>query len=157
MSKKLSVVDRANQAHEIALSTFERIRAAFPALAMDLDLHPSQVDVALNIPAQHGLSFDVHLNLQNCDELHLSASALWVEWFPCTNPQKAGKYFEAVSGLLSGQFRILEHWRGNRVVKAQLQRPSHGRWKTMANWLVMLSIPWPPKTFKIVQNRLGPD
>lgn len=109
---------------EIALCTFEKIQAAFPALSMKLDLHPAQVDLAMEIPAQSGLPFDVHLNLQNLDELHLSASALWYEWFPCTNPRKVERYLEAVSGLLSGEFRILEHWRGKRPVKAQLQLPS---------------------------------
>ena len=106
----------------------------------------------MDIPAQPGLSFHIHLNLQNLDELHLSASALWVEWFPCTNPKRVEEYFEAVSGLLSGQFRILEHWRGKRAVKANLQCPSHGGWKTIATWSVLLSIPWPPKSLKVVQN-----
>lgn len=138
--------------HEIAVSTFERIRAAFPALAMNVDLHPKHVDLAMHIPAQSGLLFDVYLNLQNLDELHLEASALWSEWFPCTDPDRVDKYFRAVSGLLSGQFRILEHWRGNRPVKAKLQSPRHGGWKTIATWSVLLSAPWPKKSFRIVQN-----
>jgi hypothetical protein len=137
----------------IAISTFERIRAAFPALTMKLDLHHKQVDLAMDIPAQPGLTFDVHLNLQNRNELHLSASALWVEWFPCTDPKKVENYFEAVSGLLSGQFRILEYWRGSRAVKAKLQRPSNGGWKTVRTYM-RLSIPWPPRSRKIVRNRL---
>lgn len=57
---------------EIALSTFEKLRAAFPALSMNLDLRPAYVDLAMDIPAQPGLSFNVHLNLQHLDELHLS-------------------------------------------------------------------------------------
>jgi hypothetical protein len=138
--------------YEIALSTFERIRAAFPWLAMNLDLHPEHVELVMDIPAQPGLSFKVDLNLQNLDELHLAASALWVEWFPCTISRKVDEYFEAVSGLLSGQFRILEHWRGKRAVKAELQAPNKGGWKTIATWSVLLSIPWPPKKLKIVQN-----
>jgi hypothetical protein len=137
--------------YEIALSTFDGIRAAFPALTMNLDLHHEHVELALDIPAQPGLSFKVHLNLQNLDELHLSASALWVGWFPCTNPKKVQEYFEAVSGLLSGQFRILEHWRGKRAVKAELQAPSHDGWKTIAT-SVHLSFPWPRKSPKVVQN-----
>ena len=141
--------------HEIGLSTFERIRAAFPALVMNLDLNPEHVELALDIPAQPGLSFKIDLNLQNLDELHLSASALWVEWFPCTNPKKVDDYFQAVAGLLSGEFRILEHWRGKRPVKAKLQAPIHGRWKTVAGWSVLLSIPWPPKRLKVVQNLLA--
>jgi len=54
----------------------------------------------MDIPAQPGLSFEVHLNLQNRDELHLVASAFWCEWFPCSNPKKVERYIEAVSGLL---------------------------------------------------------
>src|ERR1700674_656425 len=106
---------------ELALSTFQRIRAAFPALSMNLDVHPLHLDLAMDIPAQPGLSFDIGLNLQNRDELHIEASRLWVEWFPCTNPKKVAEYFEAVSGLVSGRFRILQHVRGRRVVKAELQ------------------------------------
>ncbi len=139
---------------EIALSTFEKIQAAFPALSMKLDLHPAHVDLAMEIPAQSGLSFNVDLNLQNLDELHLSASALWYEWFPCTNPKKVERYLEAVSGLLSGEFRILEHWRGKRPVKAQLQRPSRGGWENVATWLdVSAVVPWPRKSHKVVQNK----
>jgi hypothetical protein len=138
--------------YEVALSTFERICAAFPALTMNLDLCPKHVDLAMNIPAQPRLTFRVHLNLHNIDELHLEASAFGYGWFPCTNPKKVEKYFEAVSGVLSGQFRVFEHWRGKRAVKAKLQRPIHGGWKTIATRSVMLSIPWPPKTFRVVQN-----
>jgi len=138
--------------YEIALSTFGKIRAAFPALTMNVDLHPEHVDLAMDIPAQPGLSFKIGLNLQNLDELHLEASALWVEWFPCTNPKKVEEYFEAVSGLLSGEFRIFEHWRGKRAVKAELQRPVQSGWKAVGTSLWLLSIPWPRKTFKVVQN-----
>jgi hypothetical protein len=142
---------------DIALATFERIRAAFPTLSMEVDLLPKHVDVAMRIPAQPGLLFDVDLNLQNLDELHLRASALWVEWFPCTKPQKVERFFEAVSGLLAGRLRILEHWRGRRRVKAELQRPTGEGWKTIANWTVLLSIPWPGKTYRVVQNSSVPQ
>jgi hypothetical protein len=35
----------------------------------------------MEVPRQSGLAFDVILNLQG-DELHLSAGAFWLEWFP---------------------------------------------------------------------------
>ena len=138
---------------DIALSTFEKIRVAFPALTMNLDLHPQNVDLEMDIPVQAGLLFRVNLNLQG-DELHLSASRFWVEWFPCTKPEKVDKYFDAVSGLLSGEFRILEHWRGRRPVKAQLQSPRRDGWESLATWADLSAIvPWPKKTFKVVQNK----
>jgi|ERR1700722_2474246 hypothetical protein len=139
---------------EIALSTFEKLKERFPALSMNLDLRHAHVDVAMDIPAQPGLSFKVHLNLQNRDELHLVASAFWCEWFPCTNPKKVERYVEAVSGLLSGEFRILEHWRGRRPVKAHLQRPTDSGWKNFATWGdISVLVPWPKKTLKVVQNK----
>jgi len=139
---------------EIALSTFENIKRRFPALSMNLDLHHAHVEAAMDIPAQPGLSFKVHLNLQNRDELHLVASAFWCEWFPCSNPKKVERYIEAVTGLLSGEFRILEHWRGKRPVKAQLQRPNGGEWKNVTTWAdVSALVPWPSKTLKVVQNK----
>ena len=142
---------------EIALSTFENLRGRFPALSMNLDLRPAHVDVAMDIPAQPGLSFEVHLNLQNRDELHLVASAFWCEWFPCSNPRKVERYIEAVSGLLSGEFRILEHWRGRRPVKAQLQRPNGRDWTNVATWGdVSAIVPWPRKALKVVQNKTLP-
>jgi hypothetical protein len=133
---------------EIALSTFEKLRAAFPTLSMEFDLQPTHVDLAMDIPARAGLSFSVFLNLQNRDELCLQASALGVSWFPCTNPQKAEKYFE----VLSGRFRILRHSRGKRVVKAALQQPTSEGWKTITGCSYLLSVPWPPKTVQILQN-----
>jgi hypothetical protein len=141
---------------EIASATFERIRAAFPTLTMDLDVHPAHVELGMEIPVQPGLSFKVWLDFQNGDELTLSASHFWYEWFPCTNQKTVDEYVEAVSGVLSGRFRVLEHWRGGRVVKAQLQSPRNDKWKSIATSINISSvIPWPPKKLRIVQNNLN--
>jgi hypothetical protein len=138
---------------EIAYATFEKIRTAFPTLAMNLDLHPAHVELAMEIPLQPGLSFKLWLDFQNGDELTLSASHFWYEWFPCTNQKKVDEYIEAVLGLLSGRFRIREHWRGQRVVKAQLQSPKDEKWKSVATSTnISALIPWPPKKLRIVQN-----
>jgi hypothetical protein len=138
---------------EIASATFERIRAGFPSLTMNLDLHPAHVELAMDIPVQPGLSFKVWLDFQNGDELTLSASRFWYEWFPCTDQKIVDKYLEAVCGLLSGQFRILEHWRGGRVVKAQLQSTRDDKWKSIATSTNISGIvPWPSKKLRIVQN-----
>src|SRR5258708_20725044 len=109
---------------EIASATFETIRAAIPTLTMSLDLHPAHVELAMDIPVQPGLPFKVWLDFQNGDELTLSASHFWYEWFPCTNQKRVAEYLETVLGRLSGRFRILVHWRGARAVQAQL--PPHG-------------------------------
>ncbi|HKF50973.1 MAG TPA: hypothetical protein VKB26_01565 [Candidatus Acidoferrales bacterium] len=142
----------------IALSTFEKIRAEFPRLTMTLDLLPKNVEIAMHIPVQTGLSFDVYLNLQNRDELHVVVSKFWMDWFPCTNQKKVDRYLEAVSGLLSGEFRIVEHWRGRRIVLAQLQRPNGDAWEAIARSLnPTILFPWPPKTLKVIQNTRAVD
>jgi hypothetical protein len=137
--------------YDIALAVFNRIKAAFPHLTMQVGPSSEFFEISVHIPAQPGLLFDVDLNLQNRDELHLVAESLWVEWFPCTRSEVADDYFDAVVGLISGRYRIEQHWRGANVVKAELQRPAHGAWATIATWS-KLALPFPRKHFEVVQN-----
>src|SRR5436309_11491651 len=113
---------------EEVASLFEAIRLAFPQLTMQLDRHHPHVDLNMDIPRQPGLLFDVNIKLQG-DELHLDTGALWLEWFPCTDPDVVAKFREAVHGVLSGAFRIVEHLRGTRAVKAELQKPAGRGWE----------------------------
>jgi hypothetical protein len=134
------------------VALFESFRASFPALTMHLHHEHPHVDLLMEVPRQSGLAFDMTLNLQG-DELHLSAGAFRLEWFPCTDSEVVSRYQDAVSGLLSGRYRILESAIGNRVVKAQLQRPDSNRWQTIATWSNLgVLLPWPRST-QILQNR----
>lgn len=137
-----------DQNRDIALQLFRRVQEAFPNLRMEFDLEPEHVDLNVDIPTQDGLLFDVNLNLQNLDELHLSAgSSFWLEWFPCSDEKVSQKYFDAVSGVLSGTYRILEHHRGRKVVKAQLQCPDGSDWKTIGTHACLhLPLPFKKKT-----------
>jgi hypothetical protein len=66
------------------------------------------------------------------------------------------KYFQAVSGLVSGRFRIVEHWRGRRIVKTELQSPDGHKWKTAASSLnITALVRWPPKKLRVMQNGGG--
>ena len=124
-------------AEAIALRVFEEIRAAFPELRSTVDRHPAEVELAMDFDAQPGLLFDVHLNLQNSDELHLNAAALWVSWFPCTEPDVTRAYLDSVCGLLAGRYRILEHrrnqvtfhvmYRDNRAAPRKAETVCHAR------------------------------
>ena len=130
---------------------FEGIRDAFPWLSMRLDREPAQVDLSMDIPRQPGLAFDVNLNLQG-DELHLSAGAFWLEWFPCTRPDVVDAYREAVHGLISGAYRIREQYRGGKAFKAELQRPDRDGWQTIGTWYGW-AWPLPRRTVeKVLQN-----
>lgn len=125
----------------IARAAFTRIQQRFPSLEMILDDEPAHVELVLDIPRQPGLSFDVHLNLQNVDELHIVAGAFWCEWFPCTKQDRVDDYVDAVAGLLSGEYRIVESRSGTKAVRAVLQRPKGANWETVATWSTSL-IPW---------------
>ena len=130
------------------------VRSEFPHLRIDVAENHPHVEALVEIPSQPGLDFDVCINLQNCDEFHLNAGEhFWVEWFPCNDPEVFQRYVEAVRGVLSGRFRIVEFFVFGRAIKAQLQRPSeNGAWETIATWGNLGSlIPW-KRERRIVTN-----
>lgn len=130
---------------------FEHIRDSFPRLSMRLDEDPPEVDLAMHIPQQPGLAFDMNLNLQG-DELHLSAGAFWLEWFPCAKADVVEAYRRAVHGLISGDYRIREHHRGGRAFKAELQKMEGDDWQTIGTWSGW-ACPLPRRTIeKVLQN-----
>ncbi len=100
---------------------------------------------------QPGLTFYMNLNLQG-DALHLTAGALWLEWFPCTRTDVVQAYREAAHGLLSGMYRIRELHRGDRPFKAELQKPEQDGWRTIGTTR-SFAWPFPRRTVeKILQN-----
>lgn len=135
----------------IAEQAFEEIAARFPHLHMVRD-EEAGVELIITLPVQPGLRQRVSLYLANNDELNMVVDHFWLEWFPCTDPTKVEAYIEAVSGYLSGRYRILEHYRGKKCVKAELQAPSVTGWETIStSSTIRLPIPW-KKTFKEVRN-----
>ena len=134
---------------------FESIQRAFPHVTMRLDRHHPHVDLNVDIASQPGRLFDVNINLQG-DELHLDVGALWLEWFPCTDSDVVAKFREAVHGVLSGTFRIVEHLRGPRAVKAELQRPAKRGWEG-AGTSGRLHLPLGPKSTRVLQNVASSD
>lgn len=132
---------------------FESLRADFPHLHMKINRAPQNVDLEMNIPAQEGLLFAVNVTLQG-DELHLEAGWLHLDWFPCVSSEVSDPFRQVVAGLLSGQLRIVEHYRGNRAVKAELQEPAESGWETIGitrHGMSLLS----PQTTRILQNMGG--
>jgi hypothetical protein len=109
---------------------FREVQRSFPHLRMLLELDHPHVDISMDIPEQEGLRFTVNLNLQG-DELHMSAGGFWLEWFPCTDESVVRHFLEAVRGILSGRFRILQYSRWGRVIGAELQQPRDGDWETI--------------------------
>jgi len=136
---------------DIARRCFEDIAAAFPELESRFHRN-DPVELAMDIPRQHGLEHEIKLNLQNEDELHFSVGNFWCEWFPCRRPEKVEAFKRAVIGFIAGDYRILEHLRGKRAFKAQLQAPDGTSWVTVAEWAT-LTWPFPlKKTTRVVRN-----
>lgn len=134
-----------------ARRAFEDIAAAFPGLRAERR-QDEQVELGMEFPSQSGLSFDIGLTLQNEDELFLSVGSFRCSWFPCTEPERVEEYKDAVIGLVRGDNRLLEHYRGKRSVKAELQEPRGGSWATIATWSSdLLPFPW-RKTYRILRN-----
>jgi hypothetical protein len=127
----------------IARDVFAEIAKRFPALKM-IENAGDPVEISITMPVQPGLSHKVWLCLQNHDELGFSVGRFYVEWFPCTRPDRVEGYLDAVTGFLSGNYRVLEHYRGARCYRAQLQKPEGYKWRTLANWATI----WVPLSFK---------
>jgi len=93
----------------------------------------------------------VNLNLQT-DELHLSAKHFWGSWFTIKNPEVVRLYTEAVLGLITGKFRIVQYWNNDSLVKSILQKPINNDWETVFTDRKKLSFPWTRFTVKVIQN-----
>ncbi len=137
---------------KIAEEAFAEIRIQFPSLEMKKN-SCDPVELSIDMPVQAGLKYAVNLNLQNRDELHFSVENFWLEWFPCTDRSRVEAYIDAVSGFLSGRYRILEHYRGNKCTKAELQTPLEGGgWRTIGkSYRWGLSLSW-KKSVKEIRN-----
>ncbi len=135
----------------IARNAIAEILAKYPDVETveDADI---PVELSVTVPLQSGVQHEIWLALQNGDELTLGVGHFQCEWFPCTNAERVDEFVQAVTGWLSGRFRILEHYRGSRCVEAQLQAPDGGDWRTLATWsMLWLPIPF-TKTYRVITN-----
>lgn len=138
---------------ERAIALFEQLQDEFSGLQMELDLASEHVELNMDIPEQPGLVFELNVNLQNEDELHLSAASLWLQWFPADEPAQEAEFLQSVRGLLLGEYRIVETLRGARPVRAELQKPKGTGWETVgSSWKAHLPIPWRTSR-RVVQNQ----
>ena len=138
-------------AETIARAVFMEIAKRFPSLQM-VENHDDPVEISITMPIQAGVSHEVWLCLQNQDELGFRVGRFYCEWFPCTKPEKAERYLDAVTGFLSGEYRILEHYRGKTCYRAKLQKPEGDRWCTIANWATIWIPLWRNKTVKELRS-----
>ena len=140
-----------NEPLDIASKLFNDIQQSFPALIFTKEENP-HVDLSVTIPKQEGVLYETWLGLQNNDELSFGVRSFQLEWFPCTDKTNQDSFVEAVKGFLSGNYRILEHWKGNKCYKAELQKPIDHGWKTIGRWGILIWFLVPLKT-KLVEIR----
>jgi len=84
--------------------------------------------------------------------MHLNVSHFWVEWFPCTDKECTKRYIDAVSGFLSGEYRVVEYFRGEKYIKSKLQKPQDGKWNDMAGHYGSL-FPFFSNDMRIIRNK----
>lgn len=136
---------------QIATDAFERIIGDNPNLTMYPVREAGYYDAEMNIPAQDGLKFPMHLILKDGRRLFLVVDPFWGEWFPCTKSRRVKEYRKAVNGLLRGEYRIEIISRNGNAYKASLQAPKKGGWKTVADW-GRLHLPFGRKSVSYIQN-----
>jgi hypothetical protein len=112
------------------------------------------VELVVTLPAQPRLSFEIHLLLQNVDELCIQLKNYSSSYFPSANPDKRACFEDAVQGLISGQYRILSHvrpkWTG--WIKSHLQSREQNGWKNLTTYR-SFGFPFGRVVTTIVQNR----
>jgi len=151
-------IDRNAHCVEIARRVFEEIAASSLPLRCSIQADPiRELALTLDFEVQPGLLFPVSANLQNVDELHLNVGTFfWYEWFPCRDPAVTTAFRQAVHGVLSGEYRVVEFCRKNRPFKAELQRTENGAWKTVATSTSVRPPSFTRARTRILQNtRLG--
>ncbi|MES2591437.1 MAG: hypothetical protein V4608_06100 [Bacteroidota bacterium] len=136
----------------IAEDTFYKVKEKFPHLTMTLDYNDKNVDLRMDISKQDGLDFDVNLNLQNKDELHISTNFIWCQFFSADSSEVVQKFTDAVTGLIAGDYRVLQFVKINKVYKSFLQRPDKDNWVTVYKHIHKLSFPWTRLEQNVIQN-----
>lgn len=129
-------VDWREKCFEIARKTLLDAADASEPLRSSFHVQPiPELDLSLDFDVQPGLGFPVSANLQNADELQLAVGEVFCcNWFPCNDPRVASEFREAILGILSGEYRVVEFCRNDKPIRAELQRPTGGTWTKVATY-----------------------
>lgn len=116
------------------LGLFRRIAEEFPGYQMTiLDQDPA-TPAALTIVEQAGIPRRIVLDLQKENVLNLTIGPVWLTWSPCDKPAVREEFFNTVSGLLSGCYRLVEYRRNSDLVLARIQKFQGQKWVKVHQW-----------------------
>ena len=136
----------------IAEKTFKEIQNHFPELSMTMDYKHQYVDLSMDIPKQNGLDFEINLNLQNDDELHISTDYISCQLFSAESQELVDFFCENVRGIIKVEYRILQFVRNDKVYKSFLQKPNGEKWETIYRGYQRFRFPWTKVNRNIIQN-----
>jgi len=143
IAKPLSIIKKLNREKNIksAKNLFIEIMNENPTFNMEINDNQYMVDIGMDIKKQDKLIFDINLNLQNDDELHISTGQIWCSWFPLSD--EIIKIFkEAVNGILLGNYRIREFKRFGETKKSYLEKLANGKWEIVYKYHHKITFPF---------------
>ena len=79
------------------------------------------VELYMKFPTQTRLRAGFSLMLENEDELHFCVGHYRKAYFPMDDPKVLQLFRSHVLGFVAGEYRVLEHFRGQRFKRAELQ------------------------------------
>lgn len=143
---------RKAKCFDIAEKTFKEIQKHFPELTMIIDYEHEHVDLSMCIPKQSGIDFEINLNLQNDDELHISTSYIWCQLFSAESQKLVDFFYECVLGIIKGEYRILQFVKKDKIYKSILQKPNGEKWETIYREYERFMFPWTKVSEIVIQN-----
>jgi hypothetical protein len=99
-------------------------------LAIEWD-NKGAVELACWLRKQHGLDWDLWLNLQNVDELGIQHEVFSAEWFPANDPRKDAEFAATLNGLIAGdvRFKCFSSHDDKKPFRVDLERISMNEWR----------------------------
>lgn len=108
------------------------------------------VELLMRVPQQKGLSFEITLCCQNCDELNIGVAEFWSTFFPFEKVKQ--RVEAALDGLVLGECSVLTTWRSGRYVGGKLQRKADAGWETITIHVAGLRVPFLRTTTQRIAN-----
>jgi hypothetical protein len=93
------------------------------------------LDFALTVPAQEKFSFELSINFQNADEIHLSAKDFVTSHFPVSKNEKFTKVLAILEGLICGTMRIrCFYFNQGSFIDSRLERLVGAKWEPQSHY-----------------------